>query len=132
MNSTTINVMAASALLFMGQFSLFTYVRPFLETVTDVHGSDISLYLLVLGAAGFIGTALIGRWIARIFPKDAEAGGGLFVAVVQLSIALGSTVGGLLFDHSGYRATFIASAVMLLICALLTFVTARSQAGKTG
>ena len=174
--------MLASSLLFMGQFGLFTYVRPFLETVTGVHGSAISLTLLVIGAAGFIGTALIGRvlqrgfyqtlvvipllmaatalalvafggwttvviallalwgltgtsapvgwwaWIAKVFPRDAEAGGGLFVAVVQMSIALGSTVGGLLFDHSGYRSTFIASAVLLAICAVLTLMTARQSA----
>ncbi|WP_407732892.1 MFS transporter [Pseudomonas citronellolis] len=174
--------MLASSLLFMGQFGLFTYVRPFLETVTGVHGSAISLILLVIGAAGFIGTALIGRvlqrgfyqtlvvipllmaatalalvafggwttvviallalwgltgtsapvgwwaWIAKVFPRDAEAGGGLFVAVVQMSIALGSTVGGLLFDHSGYRSTFIASAVLLAICAVLTLMTARQSA----
>ncbi|WP_069864093.1 MFS transporter [Pseudomonas citronellolis] len=174
--------MLASSLLFMGQFGLFTYVRPFLETVTGVHGSAISLILLVIGAAGFIDTALIGRvlqrgfyqtlvvipllmaatalalvafggwstvvmvllalwgltgtsapvgwwaWIAKVFPRDAEAGGGLFVAVVQMSIALGSTVGGLLFDHSGYRSTFIASAVLLAICAVLTLMTARRSA----
>ncbi len=171
--------MLASSLLFMGQFSLFTYVRPFLETVTGAHGATISLILLVIGAAGFIGTVLIGRalqrgfyqtlivipllmavtalalialggwmaavvvllglwglagtsapvgwwaWIARVFPGDAEAGGGLFVAVVQLSIALGSTAGGLLFDHSGYQSTFIASAALLAICAALTALTAR-------
>ncbi len=46
--------MLASSLLFMGQFSLFTYVRPFLETVTGVHGAKISLTLLVIGVAGFI------------------------------------------------------------------------------
>ncbi|WP_423815548.1 MFS transporter [Pseudomonas putida] len=173
--------MLASSLLFMGQFGLFTYVRPFLETITKVHGASISLFLLVLGAAGFIGTVFIGRvlqrsfyqtliiipvlmaatalaliafgssvaivvallalwgltgtsvpvgwwaWIAKVFPKDAEAGGGLFVAVVQLSIALGSTVGGILFDHSGYRSTFVASAVLLVICAGLTVVTARQS-----
>ncbi|MBU1332599.1 MAG: MFS transporter [Gammaproteobacteria bacterium] len=173
--------MLASSLLFMGQFALFTYVRPFLETVTGVHGSRISLVLLVIGAAGFIGTLLIGRvlqrrffqtlilipllmaviavaltafggwtaivvallglwgltgtsapvgwwsWIAMVFPQDAEAGGGLFVAVVQLSIALGSTLGGLLFDHSGYQATFFASAAMLLLSAFLAFLTARSH-----
>lgn len=174
--------MLASSLLFMGQFGLFTYVRPFLETVTNVHGTTISLLLLVIGAAGFIGTVLIGRvlqrgfyqtlivipvlmaatalalvafgdwfavvvvllglwglagtsapvgwwaWIAKVFPKDAEAGGGLFVAVVQMSIALGSTVGGLLFDHSGYHSTFIISAVLLAICAVLTAITARQSA----
>ncbi|MCM3373148.1 hypothetical protein M3640_21035, partial [Bacillus velezensis] len=44
----------------MGQFALFTYVRPFLETVTHVGVSTLSLILLVIGVAGFIGTALIG------------------------------------------------------------------------
>jgi len=170
--------MLASALLFMGQFSLFTYVRPFLENVTQVRGATISLVLLIIGVSGLIGTMLIGRvlqkvfyptlivipllmaatalalvafggslvlvvallalwgltgtsapvgwwaWIARIFPKDAEVGGGLFVAVVQCSIALGSTIGGLLFDHHGHHSTFIVSAVLLFLCAALTAITA--------
>ncbi|NYT25910.1 MFS transporter [Alcaligenaceae bacterium] len=177
--------MLASSLLFMGQFSLFTYVRPFLETVTGIKGTGISLILLVIGATGFIGTVLIGRvlqraffhtliiipalmavtalaliafgqwtavvvallalwgltgtsapvgwwaWIARVFPKDAEAGGGLFVAVVQMSIALGSTAGGVLFDISGYRSTFTASACLLLAAAFLAFLTSRSRAGHS-
>jgi predicted MFS family arabinose efflux permease len=171
--------MLASSLFFMGQFALFTYVRPFLETVTQVQVPTLSLILLVIGAAGFIGTMLIGKvlqrgfyqtliaiqvfmsvtalalivfggwtaavvgllglwgltgtsapvgwwaWIAKMFPKDAEAGGGLFVAVVQMSIALGSTVGGLLFDQSGYQSTFVVSAVLLAISAALTVMTAR-------
>ncbi|MFT3961997.1 hypothetical protein [Propionivibrio sp.] len=50
--------MLAGSLLFMGQFSLFPYVRPFLETITAVHGATISLILLVIGAAGFIGRVL--------------------------------------------------------------------------
>jgi len=172
----------ASSLMFMGQFALFTYLRPFLETVTAVHGTTISFYLLVTGAAGFIGTVLIGQilqwrfyqtligiplvmtltalllillgdrsnavlvllglwgltataapvgwwaWIAQVFPDDAEAGGGLFVAMVQLSIALGSTVGGLLFDHSGYQSSFLLSAALLLISAGLTIIAARAAA----
>lgn len=174
--------MLASSLLFMGQFGLFTYIRPFLEIVTDAHGTTISLFLLMLGVAGFIGTVFIGRllqrqfyrtliiipivmvvtalaliifghsvavviallaiwgltgtsapvgwwaWIASVFPKNAEAGGGLFVAVVQMSIALGSTVGGVLFDHSGYRATFMASALLLAISTVFTAVTAHQSA----
>jgi predicted MFS family arabinose efflux permease len=55
-------------------------------------------------------------------PEDAELGGGLMVAVVQLSIAMGSTLGGLLFDHGGYRSTFIASAAVLLLSAFITFL----------
>ncbi|UTP22162.1 hypothetical protein NMB33_17835 [Burkholderia sp. FXe9] len=64
-------------------------------------------------------------------PQSAEAGGGLMVAVIQLSIALGSTVGGLLFDTSGYRSTFVASAVVLLLAAFLTFLTSRSLTSHT-
>lgn len=173
--------MIAVGIFFMGQFALFTYLRPFLETVTRVDASALSLVLLVLGVAGFIGTTVIGKflkirfygtltiipvvmaaiavaldavggsltaaavllgvwglvataapvgwwtWVARTLPNDAEAGGGLMVAVVQLSIALGSTVGGLLFDRSGYQSTFAFSAGLLLLGALLVFLTARAD-----
>jgi predicted MFS family arabinose efflux permease len=47
--------------------------------------------------------------------------------LIQLAIALGSTIGGLLFDNSGYRSAFVASAVMLLVAALLSLLTSRSQ-----
>jgi predicted MFS family arabinose efflux permease len=47
------------------------------------------------------------------------------VAVIQLSIALGSTVGGLLFDGVGYRATFHVSAALLVAAAAFTLLTAR-------
>src|SRR5829696_1269312 len=52
--------MAAVSLLFMGQFILQTYLRPFLETVTGVNTSVLSLILLVIGGAGILGTYLIG------------------------------------------------------------------------
>lgn len=173
--------MLAVGIFFMGQFALFTYLRPFLETVTRVGVSTLSMILLTLGVAGFIGTTVIGRflkegfygtltiipmlmaaiaatliavgasvtattvllgfwgfvataapvgwwtWVAKTFPQDAEAGGGLMVAVTQLSIALGSTVGGLLYDGSGYQSTFAVSAGLLLIGALLVFLTARAD-----
>ena len=180
--------MAASSLFFMGQFSLYTYLRPFLESVTQVQVSTLSLLLLLVGVAGFVGTVLIGgllkngvyrvltgipllmailaigltyppiggslamtaislglwglvataapvgwwTWVARVLPKDAEAGGGLFVAVVQLAIMSGATVGGLLFDHYGYRATFEMSAALLVVSALLTVMTARAGQQEAG
>ncbi|MEO8014637.1 MAG: MFS transporter [Polaromonas sp.] len=174
--------MLAVSTLFMGQFALFTYLRPFLETVTHVDVATLSLLLLTMGVAGLLGTTAIGKfmqwgfyrtlilipvlmaaiavalvffggetaavsallgvwglvstaapvgwwsWLAKTLPGNAEAGGGLMVAVVQLAIALGSTVGGLLFDASGYQSTFFASAVVLLIAAFLTFLASRSQA----
>ena len=171
--------MAAVALFFMGQFALFTYVRPFLEETTHVDASSLSLVLLAMGVAGFVGTTAIGwfvsrnlyrtliavplvmaaiaaalvllgasaaaaigllalwgllgtaapvgwwSWLAKTLPESAEAGGGLMVAVVQLAIALGSTLGGVLFDASGYRGTFGLSALLLGSAAVLALATAR-------
>ena len=166
--------MLAVSLFFMGEFVLYTYVRPFLETITQVEISTLSLILLGIGIMGLIGTSVINTflrrgfyttlitipiimaaiaislvffgtwplvvavllgiwgfmgtaapvgwwsWVARTFPHDAEAGGGLMVAVVQLAIALGSALGGLLFDHYDYQATFVVSAIILVISAILT------------
>ncbi|MBB4122721.1 MFS transporter [Martelella radicis] len=42
-------------------FTMFTYLRPFLEGVTGVGVTTLSILLLVLGCAGFIGTWLAGR-----------------------------------------------------------------------
>ncbi|WP_436827975.1 MFS transporter [Sphingomonas sp. DT-207] len=171
--------MIAIALLFMGQFGLFTYLRPFLENTTGVSVSLLSLILLVMGGAGLIGAWLIGHlvsrslnatlvlaplamamvalaliamgtlplptavllalwgligtglpvawwtWLSRTLPDDAEAGGGLMVAVVQLAITLGAAGGGLLFDAGGHQATFLASAALLGASALVGALGAR-------
>jgi len=165
--------MLAVTLLFLGQFALFTYLRPFLETVTRVNVSALSLLLLINGAAGLLGTALIGvvlrtrlygvlilmplamaviavaltlfggspiavgvllagwgligtaapvgwsTWMSRVLHDDAEAGGGLMVAVIQLAITLGATAGGFIYDLSGYRSTFALSAAALCASAVL-------------
>lgn len=177
--------MYAVSVFFMGQFMLFTYLRPFLESVTRVEVSTLSLMLLVLGLAGLAGTFLIERflkhnlyptliaiplimaglalalvewghstlittlllgswglvataapvgwwtWLAQTLPDDAEAGGGLMVAIIQLAIAAGATVGGVAFDLSGYQATFELSAGLLVVATLLACLTSRRavQAG---
>jgi len=172
----------ACGLFFMGQFALFTYVCPFLEKVTSVGPSGLSLILLAIGVAGFVGTIivttflnarfyqtlimipllmaaiagtllLVGHsisavavllslwgllataaptgwwtWIARVLPEDAEAGGGLMVAVIQLSIAVGSTAGGLVFDSLGWRSAFGLSSLFLLGAVAMTFITSRQNA----
>ena len=174
----------ACGLFFIGQFALFTYVRPFLETVPQVDISTLSLILFIIGVAGFVGTLVIGTflkagfyqtlvaiplimacitgmlmltgynvgvvtlllglwglvataaptgwwtWLARTLPNDAEAGGGLMVAVVQLSIALGSTVGGIVFDNSGWQSTFSLSGVFLLCAGALTLFISRLEGVK--
>lgn len=47
-------------------------------------------------------------------PDDAEAGGGLMVATIQLAITLGASIGGLFFDSTGWWATFAFAAVLLI------------------
>ena len=84
----------------------------------------------MLGLWGLIATAApVGwwSWSAAALPKDAEDGGGLMVAVIQLSIALGSTVGGLLYDGSGYGMTFLVSAILLVLAAVMAFITSQKH-----
>ena len=57
--------MTAILLLFMGQFALFTYLRPFLETVTGLTVAELSLAFLAVGLAGVAGTWCISRLLGR-------------------------------------------------------------------
>lgn len=170
---------AALGLLFMGQFALFTYLRPFLESVTRADVATLSMLLLALGLSGLLGNYLIGfalrtrlyallvampialaaisiglivfgasppataallalwgmiataapvgwwTWLSKVLPEDAEAGGGLMVAAIQLSITFGAAAGGILFDRSGYRAAFLLSAAILLCSAAAALLAAR-------
>lgn len=50
---------------FGGAFSGFTYLRPFLETYTQVSVPELSLLLLGLGIAGFAGTYAAGTLVNR-------------------------------------------------------------------
>ncbi|CAN7503295.1 MFS transporter [Neorhizobium tomejilense] len=173
--------MGSITLLFMGQFALFTYLRPFLETVTAVSISTLSLLLLLMGLAGVAGTYIIGHllqkrlfsilvviplimavialglvalgsssaftailligwglfgtaapvgwgtWLSRTMPDDAEAGGGLQVATIQLAITLGASTGGVLFDAIGWWTTFLFAAALLAGSSLLAAAAWRSS-----
>ena len=91
-------------------------------------GASLPVVAVLLALWGLIGTAApVGwwTWVSEALPDDAEAGGGLMVAVVQLAITGGATFGGLLFDHAGYRATFAFSAFVLTGCAAAALLSAR-------
>nr|WP_315185555.1 MFS transporter [uncultured Albidiferax sp.] len=172
--------MAATLLLFMGQFAVFTYLRPFLESITGVGISALSLMLLLMGASGLVGTYLVGVllkarlftylvliplsmavmalllialgasatavavlllgwglvgtaapvawgvWLSKTLPQDAEAGGGLMVATIQLAITLGAGVGGALFDTVGWWATFALGALLLAGSAVLAWAARKA------
>jgi DHA1 family purine ribonucleoside efflux pump-like MFS transporter len=52
-------------------------------------------------------------------PDEAESGGGLIVAAVQLAITMGAAAGGAIFDVSGAKGVFTASAAVLFAAALI-------------
>ncbi|HMR34393.1 MAG TPA: MFS transporter [Geminicoccus sp.] len=160
--------MTSIFLLFMGQFALFTYLRPFLELIAGYSVSALSLAFLLMGLAGVVGTWRISRllgtrlyslviaiplvmagiaillvamgsnplpvaflllawgffgtaapvgwgtWLSRVLRDDAEAGGGLQVAIIQLAITAGAATGGLLFDWTGWWSSFAFAALLLL------------------
>ncbi|HWU03263.1 MAG TPA: MFS transporter [Novosphingobium sp.] len=87
-------------------------------------GGSVSATAVLLGLWGFVGTAAPvawWSWIARSAPDDAEAGGGLMVAVVQMAITAGAAGGGLIFDGFGYMPTFAASAGLFCLSAIISF-----------
>ncbi|HAT24862.1 MAG TPA: MFS transporter, partial [Pantoea septica] len=51
-------------------------------------------------------------------PENAEAGGGLMVAVIQLAITLGAALGGELFDAVGWWSPFAFGLTLLIISAI--------------
>ncbi|MDR5858702.1 MFS transporter [Halomonas eurihalina] len=55
----------AAAMIFAGHFAFFTYIRPFLETVTRVDVNGLSSILLGFGLANFLGTFLGGFMLER-------------------------------------------------------------------
>jgi predicted MFS family arabinose efflux permease len=164
---------AAVALVFTGHFMLFTYVRPYIETVTNAGISAVSGLLLGFGVANFLGTNLGGlmversmrltlvltalvmgavglllatlngavaadaalvtlwglafgavpvawsTWLTLAVPDEAETGGGLMVAAIQLAIATGAALGGLVFDASGARGVFAIGGAVLILATLM-------------
>lgn len=53
-------------------------------------------------------------WITRSVPDEAESGGGLLVAAIQIGIGAGAAAGGFVFDVSGALGVFTISALILL------------------
>jgi predicted MFS family arabinose efflux permease len=54
-------------------------------------------------------------WIQRATPDSPEAGSALFVSIIQVAIALGSLVGGMVVDHVGISADFLLGSGLALL-----------------
>jgi len=73
-------------------FTMFTYLRPFLEQVTGVDVTTLSILLLLLGCAGFVGTWAAGRFIegnvAPFLKLPALAMGGATAGLLLLGFSV--------------------------------------------
>ena len=98
--------MAAMTLFFMGQFALSTYLRPFLEGVTGLDVSTLSLVLLAIGLAGLAGTWLIG------FILGAHLGAVLVAFPAALAVVALLLI--------GFGPVAIATAGLLILWGFLT------------
>ena len=80
--------LVASMLSWGSAFTMFTYLRPFLERVTGANVTVLSVLLLVLGCAGFVGTWASGRFlkgdVARLLRLPALLMGGCTLGLLFL------------------------------------------------
>lgn len=98
--------MAATTLAFMGQFSLSTYLRPFLEGITGLDVNILSMVLLGLGLAGLLGASFVGFILRSHLGAVLVALPAALAIIALLLIALGSFA--------------VATAVLLFLWGLFT------------
>jgi predicted MFS family arabinose efflux permease len=174
----------ATMFVFMGYATFFTYLRPFLETVTVVSINALSIILLAFGLANLAGTTLARHllernlkrtlvlmplfmgiivgglvifgslpivasvlvalwgmafggvqvgwptWLTRTIPDEAETGGGIQIAAIQLAITTGAGIGGLFFDLTGVIGVFISSSVITVLAAFVAMLAFRKTTKK--
>lgn len=98
--------MAATTLAFMGQFSLSTYLRPFLEGITGLDVNILSMVLLGLGLAGLLGASFVGFILRSHLGAVLVALPAALAIIALLLIALGPFA--------------VATAVLLFLWGLFT------------
>lgn len=79
--------MLATALIFIGQFSAYTYITPFLGQVAGLSAKTISALLLTYGAAGFVGN-IIGGWAVARSVRGSLIATGLVLGLSSLVMPL--------------------------------------------
>ncbi|WP_432855692.1 MFS transporter [Amycolatopsis sp. CA-161197] len=91
--------MAAGAVVFIGQFTAWTYITPFLMDHTHLSGSMISLLYVIYGCGGIVGSLIAGSLFKRTV-IGSFAGAATVVAAMVIGLASVGTLpwlAGLLF-----------------------------------
>lgn len=99
---------------------------PLLLAVAGLGLSAFGASVSATTALIFLWGALMGpvsvvwsAWVARQEPEHAETAGGVFIAAIQLSAAVGAFLGGSVFDSSGSTGVFALSALSWFLSALM-------------
>jgi DHA1 family purine ribonucleoside efflux pump-like MFS transporter len=88
------------------------------------HSVSVTTFLIFLWGASFGPVAVVwSTWIARKVPEHAETGGGLYVASIQFSAAIGAMLGGFVFDRTGSNGVFIFSGLSWLLASVIVFMS---------
>lgn len=88
---TLLAAIGVTALVMSGHFLAFTYVTPYLEEVTGVRPSLISVLLLVFGVAGLVGNFAAGAVVAHALRGSLIGSSGLLAVVLAVMWAGGAS-----------------------------------------
>jgi predicted MFS family arabinose efflux permease len=70
-------------------------------------------------------------WLTLAIPRQAESGGGILVAAIQVALMIGASAGGLIIDTVGINGPIVASAAILASGAIYTlFASGHAQRAK--
>ena len=80
--------------------------------------------ILIAAWGLFFGVVQVGwtAWLTRTIPDEAESGGGLQIATIQLAITAGAALGGISFDAMGAKGVFGISCCLTLLAALVAYI----------
>ncbi|MGF6752663.1 MFS transporter [Paraburkholderia sp. GAS42] len=77
--------------------------------------SGVAAVVLAWGVAFGALPLCFSVWIQRATPDSPEAGSALFVSIIQVAIASGSLIGGVIVDHVGMQADFLFGSGLALL-----------------
>lgn len=88
--------------------------------LASAHGTPATTLALVAIWGLVFGTVPVAwtTWVTRTVPDEAESGGGLLVAVIQVAIAVGAGAVGILMNAGGVTSVFMAGGAVLVVAAL--------------
>ena len=114
--------LAAMTLLLL--FALLT--MPLLKDMAPVVTGVVLMWGVAFGAIPLC----VSVWMQEAAPDLPEAGSALFVGIIQVAIAVGSSAGGTIVDHAGIPVDFWFGSVLAILglITLASFRTVRQNA----